>query len=209
MVRKAIGLPTKGLGSFAPPYQSANKSTCPPEFVISLVRTPNLSNRYAQFRVPLNFNKLDMRDYLERAYGVGVVSVRSYVQLQPITRITKDGRQLGAWRRPKSEKRMTVELRDPFVWPEEPTDLSKWEKESWNSQERVQTEQRRENVQKPNAAEKPDEKLRKAFKKQAEELKKNKETWRPTWKVLGLDFAHKEMANMGKSVRPPKWQQKP
>ena len=73
----------------------------------------------------------------------------------------------------------------------------------------MQTEQRRENVQKPHAAEKPDEKLRKAFKKQAEELKKDKEAWRPTWKALGLDFAHKEMANMGKSIRPPKWQQKP
>lgn len=67
-----------------------------------------------------------MRDYLERAYGVGVVSVRSYVQLQPLTRLSKDGRMLGAWRRPKSEKRMTVELRDPFVWPEEPADLSKY-----------------------------------------------------------------------------------
>ncbi|KAJ5313496.1 dicer-like protein 1 [Penicillium atrosanguineum] len=205
--------PRRSLPTTAPeaiPSQTANIFHSPaPNSSSPSSEPPNLSNRYAQFRVPLNFNKLDMRDYLERAYGVGVVSVRSYVQLQPITRITKDGRQLGAWRRPKSEKRMTVELRDPFVWPEEPTDLSKWEKESWNSQERVQTEQRRENVQKPNAAEKPDEKLRKAFKKQAEELKKNKETWRPTWKVLGLDFAHKEMANMGKSVRPPKWQQKP
>lgn len=71
-------------------------------------------------------NKLDLRDYLERAYGVGVVSVRSYVQQQPITRITRDGRNFGAWRRPKSEKRMTVELREPFVWPEEPTDMSKY-----------------------------------------------------------------------------------
>lgn len=94
--------------------------------MIALVRTPFLSPRYAQFRVPLNFNKLDMRDYLERVYGVGVVSVRSYVQLQPITRITRDGRNFGAWRRPKSEKRMTVELREPFVWPEEPKDLSKY-----------------------------------------------------------------------------------
>lgn len=67
-----------------------------------------------------------MRDYLERAYGVGVVSVRSFVQQQPITRITRDGRNFGAWRRPKSEKRMTVELREPFVWPEEPKDLSKY-----------------------------------------------------------------------------------
>lgn len=67
-----------------------------------------------------------MRDYLKRAYGVRVVSVRSYVQQQPITRISRDGRSFGAWRRPKSEKRMTVELKEPFVWPKEPKDLTKY-----------------------------------------------------------------------------------
>lgn len=74
----------------------------------------------------------------------------------------------------------------------------------------MQTEQRRENVMKPHAAQKPDEKLRQAFKEQAEELKKNEKAWRPTWKVLGLDFAHKEMAHgRGTGVSHPKWQQKP
>lgn len=97
-----------------------------PEFTIALVRTPFLSPRYAQFRVPLNFNKLDIRDYLERVYGVGVVSVRSYIEQQPITRIDRDQRNFGAWRRPQSIKRMTVELREPFVWPEEPTDFTRY-----------------------------------------------------------------------------------
>jgi large subunit ribosomal protein L23 len=105
---------------------SLTQTLSSPEFVVALVRTPFLSARYAQFRVPLNLNKLDMRDYLERAYGVGVVSIRSYVQAQPITRITRDGRNFGSWRRPKSEKRMTVELREPFVWPEAPTDLTRY-----------------------------------------------------------------------------------
>lgn len=36
--------------------------------------------------------------------------------------------------------------------------------------------------------------MRKAFKEQAEELKEDKESWRPTWQALGLDFAHKELA---------------
>lgn len=92
--------------------------------MIALARTPFLSPRYAQFRVPLNFNKLDLRDYLQNAYNVGVVSVRSYIEQQPITRMTRDGRNIGAWRRPKAQKRMTVELREPFVYPEEPKDLS-------------------------------------------------------------------------------------
>ncbi|OQD76448.1 hypothetical protein PENDEC_c004G03575 [Penicillium decumbens] len=207
MVRKTIGLPKGMTGPTAP--LSERKQIYLPEFTIALVRTPFLSTRYAQFRVPLNLNKLDMRDYLERVYGVGVLSVRSYVQLQPITRITRDGRNMGAWRRPKSEKRMTVELREPFVWPEEPTDLSRWEKESWDSGERFQTQMRRENRQRGDAAEKPDEKMRKAFKEQAEELKQDKEAWRPTWKVLGLDFAHREMANTKNSVPWPKWMKKP
>lgn len=67
-----------------------------------------------------------MRDYLQRLYNVGVVRIRSYIEQQPITRVTRDGRTLGQWRRPKSEKRMTVELRDEFVWPQEPEDLTKY-----------------------------------------------------------------------------------
>lgn len=67
-----------------------------------------------------------MRDYLERVYGVGVISVRSYVEQLPITRLTRDGRNIGPWRRQLPEKRMTVELRDPFIWPDEPTDLTEY-----------------------------------------------------------------------------------
>lgn len=95
-----------------------------PQFRIALVRTPNLTPRYAQFRVPLNFNKFDLRSYLWHLYGVGVLGIRSYVQAQPITRISRDGKGFGPWRRPKSQKRMTVELKEPFVYPEEPKDLT-------------------------------------------------------------------------------------
>jgi hypothetical protein len=95
-----------------------------PQFRIALVRTPNLTPRYAQFRVPLSFNKFDLRSYLWHLYGVGVLGIRSYVQAQPITRISRDGKGFGPWRRPKSQKRMTVELKEPFVYPEEPKDLT-------------------------------------------------------------------------------------
>jgi hypothetical protein len=37
----------------------------------------------AQFRVPLSFNKFDLRSYLWHLYGVGVLGIRSYVQAQP------------------------------------------------------------------------------------------------------------------------------
>lgn len=95
-----------------------------PEFRVALVRTPNLTPRYAQFRVPLNFNKFDLRSYLWHLYGVGTLSIRSYVQAQPITRISRDNKGFGPWRRPKSQKRMTVELKEPFVYPKEPEDLT-------------------------------------------------------------------------------------
>lgn len=103
-----------------------------PQFRIALVRTPNLTPRYAQFRVPLNFNKFDLRSYLWHLYGVGTLSIRSYVQAQPITRISRDGKGFGPWRRPKSQKRMTVELKEPFVYPEEPKDLTPYVTPTFN-----------------------------------------------------------------------------
>ncbi|KAJ5098432.1 54S ribosomal protein [Penicillium argentinense] len=205
MVRKAVGLSKLGTSGFLP--LTERKQVFLPEFTIALVRTPNLSPRYAQFRVPLNFNKLDLRDYLERVYGVGVVSIRSYIEQQPITRITRDNRNYGAWRRPQSIKRMTVELQEPFVWPEEPKDFSRWEKESWDATEKFQQKMRKENVQKSDASEQPDKDLRKAYEEQAKELKNEAEAWRPTWKALGLEFARKEMAK-GKHAPAPKWMKK-
>jgi large subunit ribosomal protein L23 len=95
-----------------------------PQFRVALIRTPNLSSKYAQFQVPLNFNKFDLRSYLYNLYGVGVLGIRSYVQAQGITRITRDGKGYGPWRRPKSQKRMTVELKEPFAYPEMPKDLT-------------------------------------------------------------------------------------
>lgn len=75
--------------------------------------------------MPLNFNKLDMRDYLQRLYGVGVVSVRSFVEQQKLTRLKSLGRYgYGKIRRPQSKKKMTVEMKEAFVWPEAPTDMA-------------------------------------------------------------------------------------
>ncbi|KAJ5945848.1 54S ribosomal protein [Penicillium verhagenii] len=123
---------------------------------------------------PLNFNKLDMRDYLQRLYGVAAVRIRSYIEQKPITRITRDGRMMGQWRRPKSEKRMTVELRDDFVWPKEPEDLKTWEKEAWDATIKAQHEQQKKGAQQGHSAEKPNTALREALDKQAKELQGDK-----------------------------------
>lgn len=95
-----------------------------PDFTIALIRTPFLPPRYASFYVPLNFNKLDMRDYMQRVYGVKVLSVRSFIEQQKVTRSRRDGRPgYGPLRRPKAKKRMTIEMTEPFVWPEAPKDM--------------------------------------------------------------------------------------
>ncbi|KAJ5107006.1 54S ribosomal protein [Penicillium angulare] len=195
MVRKAYGVAKEATKLARSSQFAQRKEVHLPSFTIALARTPYLSPRYAQFHVPLNFNKLDLRDYLKNLYNVEVLKIRSYIEQQPITRVRRDGRSLGPWRRPQSKKRMTVELKEPFSWPEPPTDLSKWEKDAWNAANKAQREANNASAQKPHSAEEPDKELRKAFEKHAKGLKNHKETWQPTWKVLGLDFAHKEFAN--------------
>ncbi|RPB04260.1 hypothetical protein L873DRAFT_1759560 [Choiromyces venosus 120613-1] len=97
-----------------------------PNFTLALVRTPHLPPNYVQFIVPLNINKLDLKDYLLHAYNVEVLSVRSFIQQQNIQRAkNKDlNRPKIEWYRPRAIKKMTVELKEPFVYPPEPEDLS-------------------------------------------------------------------------------------
>ena len=107
-----------------------------PSFTVTLIRTPNLPPTMASFIVPLNFNKLDLKDYLYHVYNVPVISIRSYIQQQrvrqdkPEAKLPKQRR----WYRPRSVKKMTVEMGavsdglegtggGPFVWPAEEEDL--------------------------------------------------------------------------------------
>jgi len=94
-----------------------------PSFKLSLMRTPHLPPDVAQFVVPLSINKLDLRDYLHNAYNIEVLNVRSFITQQRIER-HKPGFQTSRYYRPKSIKKMTVQLLKPFLYPEEPQDLS-------------------------------------------------------------------------------------
>ena len=60
----------------------------------------------ASFKVPLNINKLDLKDYLYHAYGIPVLSVRSYIKQVPAQK--REG--TAKWYRPRSLKRMIVEM---------------------------------------------------------------------------------------------------
>lgn len=66
-----------------------------------------------------------MKDYLRSVYGVDVLHVRSAVfQARVQRRPTKSKYTNGQLYRPSSTKKMTVELVDPFVWPEVEEDLA-------------------------------------------------------------------------------------
>ncbi|PGH26981.1 hypothetical protein AJ80_01365 [Polytolypa hystricis UAMH7299] len=193
------------------PYEQ-RKQVFLPEHVITLVRTPWLPPRFASFWVPLTFNKLDLKDYLKRVYDVDVLNIRSYVQQQIPTRILRNGKAYGPWRRPQSLKRMTVELKDPFVWPAEPEDFTPWEKETfYGAKERQDKSQE---AQKPDAILAEPKEKRESLEAQIKALKETVANegvvaegegegegegktaaavpivpeWTPTWKALGLNF---------------------
>jgi large subunit ribosomal protein L23 len=66
-----------------------------------------------------------MRDYLYNVYGITVRGVRSYIQQQKLMQ-DKPGAtnpRPRRWHRPRSVKRMMVEMDSGFVWPEEPKDF--------------------------------------------------------------------------------------
>ena len=106
--------------------QSPKLTSLRPNFEITLLRNPKLPPNFASFIVPLNFNKLDLRDYLWNGYGVYVKGVRSYVQMQKIVQSNPKEQKARPrnWFRPRSIKKMMVEMDKPFVWPEVPEDLS-------------------------------------------------------------------------------------
>ncbi|KAL6708416.1 mitochondrial 54S ribosomal protein YmL41 [Coniothyrium glycines] len=95
-----------------------------PKFTVALVRTHGLSPYHARFLVPLDFSKYDLRDYLYHAYNVKCFNIRSFVKQMPVRDATHQQRHMF---RPESKKYMTVEMEDPFVWPEVPK-LTLWGK---------------------------------------------------------------------------------
>ena len=88
-------------------------------------------------------------------------------------------------KRPMSKKKMTAELLEPFVWPEEIKDLSAWENETYwaSNREQYQTQKRAQ----PEAIMEPNLKHRKSIAEQAKELLEGKTQWKPTWQSLSSE----------------------
>ncbi|KAK3902117.1 hypothetical protein C8A05DRAFT_44384 [Staphylotrichum tortipilum] len=102
------------------PRRFGTKQIFLPNHIIAFIRpNPRQPPNLATFTVPLQFNKLDLRDYLYHAYNVEVTAVRSFIN-QPAPR-QKFGNR-GKWYRPRSKKMMIAELVKPFVWPEPPAE---------------------------------------------------------------------------------------
>lgn len=92
-----------------------------------MIRKPELGRYYAHFRVPLWFNKLDMKGYLKNVYNVDVIHVRSSVShAKRSTQSIGGGAVQGRAIREKSKKSMTVQLVDPFDWPTETKDFTEY-----------------------------------------------------------------------------------
>ncbi|KAK2627792.1 hypothetical protein QTJ16_002438 [Diplocarpon rosae] len=164
-----------------------------PNFTLKLLRTPQQPPTFASFEVPLNMNKLDLRDYLWNAYGVQVLGVRSYIQQQKVRQDKPGAKRIQPrkWYRPRAIKRMLVELEKPFVWPEVPENfdeyvslllslfydwLHEWEKDTFDAAQ----EDRKSNSEmyEPGFREKP-AKDRKSIAEQAKAILKGEASWKP------------------------------
>lgn len=89
-----------------------------PTAKVVLVR-PNAKHTpyQAKFVVPRYFNKLDLRDYLYHVYGLRALNVTTQLLWARWKRQTPRSPRY----RDTQIKKMTIEMEDPFVWPEEPS----------------------------------------------------------------------------------------
>ncbi|KAI8956391.1 hypothetical protein F4801DRAFT_15050 [Xylaria longipes] len=139
-----------------------------------LAPRPNQPPTFATFKVPLTFNKFDLRDYLFHAYNTPVVAVRSQVRQSRKILEHPNGRK---YRSPPT-KTMTVQLTQPFVWPSMPTDITPWKKPSdARAKDAEEEESRRRDLFKkkglvPLRDERKEPERRKNLRKEAERLLK-------------------------------------
>ena len=145
----------------------------------------------ASFIVPLNLNKLDLKDYLWNAYRLPVLSVRSYITQIPV-RHDKPGAlnpKQRHWYRPRSEKRMIVELGEgehggPFVWPDEVKDFEAWDKDMYKAGNDAQEQASDSTWQKDNRYGMLPKGDADKVREQAKALLEEREQWKPTWVEL-------------------------
>lgn len=109
-----------------PHFKVGGKELYFPKARLILLR-PNAKHTpyQAKFIVPKSFNKLDLRDYLFNIYGLRAMNVTTQLLHARYTRSTPASPR---YRGPQIKK-MTIDMAEPFIWPEEPEDKSAWNTE--------------------------------------------------------------------------------
>ncbi|KAK3400169.1 hypothetical protein B0T20DRAFT_408060 [Sordaria brevicollis] len=166
------------------PFKLGQKQIFLPNHVITFVRPlPKQPPNLATFVVPLEFNKLDLRDYLWNVYNVEVTGVRSFVNQR---RHEKRHGDFGNWRRPKSQKMMIAELVKPFVWPKSLGEEARegFDYKAFKAQEAARA--RHDHIMGlrsagalPLPSQEPTQRDRQAIKKRQDKLLSGEETWTP------------------------------
>lgn len=100
-----------------PHFTPGNVKLYFPSARVTLLR-PNAKHTpyQAKFAVPKSFNKLDLRDYLYSIYGLRVFNVTTQLIHGRFSRALP--MPFRSRRRLPQIKKMTVDMEEPFVWPE-------------------------------------------------------------------------------------------
>lgn len=114
---KVLGLAREGIEQGKAHFRVGERELYFPKARIILLR-PNAKHTpyQAKFIVPKSFNKLDLRDYLFHIYGLRAMNVTTQLLHGKFTRFN-----IGSPRyRSPQIKKMTIDMAEPFIWPEEP-----------------------------------------------------------------------------------------
>lgn len=100
-----------------PHFKVGEKKVYFPKARVCLLR-PNAKHTpyQAKFLVPRNFNKMDLRDYLWHVYGLRALNVTVQLLHARFTRTQDDHARY----RSSQYKKMTIDMEEPFIWPELP-----------------------------------------------------------------------------------------
>ncbi|EGV66443.1 hypothetical protein CANTEDRAFT_101102 [Yamadazyma tenuis ATCC 10573] len=100
-------------------FKLGQKQVYLPKARIALLRSNAKHTPYqAKFLVPRNFNKLDLRDYLWHVYGLRALNITVQLLHAKFERSMTD---MGRYRGPQYKK-MTIDMEEPFVWPQLPAE---------------------------------------------------------------------------------------
>lgn len=123
-----------------PHFRVGGKKLYFPTARIILLR-PNAKHTpyQAKFIVPKSFNRMDLRDYLYNVYGLRAFNITTQLQHGAFTR---DGNAVARYRLGQVKK-MTIDMAEPFIWPEEPESKEAWNVDFFNNLRKYSDEKQR------------------------------------------------------------------